>query len=78
MTAAGVPATFPILSVIVFLPTAGAVFILLALKKEWQDGIRWSALAVSLATFFLSVGLLPAFDTNTAELQWVEKTAWIE
>lgn len=78
MTATDIPAAFPILSLLVFFPAAGAVFIVLVLKKEWQDGIRWSALAVSLATFFLSVYLVSAFDTSTAALQWVEKTAWIE
>ena len=55
MTVTAIPADFPILSLIVFLPALGAAIIVLALKKEWQDGIRWSTLAVSLATFLLSV-----------------------
>ena len=78
MTVGTIPAHFPILSLIVFFPALGATIIVLALKKEWLDGIRWSALAVSVVTFFLSVYLVWAFNPNTASLQWVEKTVWIE
>jgi len=78
MTAAGTISSFPILSLIVFLPSLGALFIIFFLKKEWEENIKWSALIVALATFLLSLYLPLAFDPETAAGQWVEKTAWIE
>ena len=78
MTAVVAPAAFPILSLLVYLPALGAVFIVFGLKKEWPDGIRWTALVVSLATFFISIYLVFVYDTGSAALQWAERVPWIE
>ncbi|RJQ80199.1 MAG: NADH-quinone oxidoreductase subunit M [Desulfobacteraceae bacterium] len=71
-------ASFPILSFITFLPSLGAAFLILFIKKEWHNGIKWTALLVSLLTLLLSLYLPMAFDTQTSALQWVEKKVWID
>jgi NADH-quinone oxidoreductase subunit M len=78
MTAGASITTMPILSVITFLPSLGAVFIVFFVKKEWEAGPKWVALAISLATFLLSLYLPLTFDASTAGFQWVEKAIWIE
>jgi NADH-quinone oxidoreductase subunit M len=65
-----------ILSVLIWLPIAGGIA-LLALGDRAQQFGRWLALAVSVATFALSIPLFTAFDTTTAAMQFVEKHEWI-
>jgi len=67
-----------ILSTITFLPSLGALFIIFFIRKESEGAVKWCALAVSVATMLLSLGLLWSFDPSSAELQWVEKYTWIE
>ncbi len=67
---------FPILSLIAYLPLLGA-FLILALPKESKGGIRWSALAFTLASFAASLWLLAYFDASTPEMQFVEAFSWI-
>ncbi|MEE9591146.1 MAG: NADH-quinone oxidoreductase subunit M [Thermodesulfobacteriota bacterium] len=71
-------AGFPILSLIIFLPLFGAICILLFIKREQVESIRWAALSVSVATFLLSLYLPYSFDATTSSFQWVEKVVWIE
>jgi len=78
MTAIGTTASFPILSLIVFLPSLGALFIIFFVKNQWEAALKWSTLVVSLMTFFLSLYLPLTFDAGTPGFQWVEKTVWIE
>jgi NADH-quinone oxidoreductase subunit M len=78
MTLTSNMADFPILSLITFLPALGAGFIIIFIKKEWENAVKYSALTVSLATFFLSLYLPLTFDVQTSALQWVENYAWIE
>jgi len=70
------PAGFPLLSWLVWLPIAGGIAVL-AIGSERAAAARWTALAVSLATFVLSVPLWTGFDTATAAMQFVERTPWI-
>jgi len=78
MTTIGTIANFPILSLIAFLPSLGAVFIIFFVKNRWEDGLRWSALAIALVTFLLSLYLPLTFNAGTPGFQWVEKSIWIE
>ena len=78
MTAIGTMASFPILSLIAFLPSVGALIIILFVKNRSEAALKWSALAVSLATFFLSLYLPLSFDASVPGFQWVEKSIWIE
>jgi NADH-quinone oxidoreductase subunit M len=71
-------ASWPILSVVTFLPLAGALFI--ALLPEDEAGIRnarWSALWTTLITFIVSLILVWRFDPASADFQFVEKHAWL-
>jgi len=78
MTEAHNIAGFPVLSLITFLPAAGALFIIFFLKKEWDAFIKWTALVVSAADFLISLYLPFTFDASNPDFQWVEKSVWIE
>jgi NADH-quinone oxidoreductase subunit M len=64
-----------LLSVVIFLPLAGAVLIGLMPKNDQLT--RWLALATSLAVFAVSLLLWVRFDPSTHEFQFVERMPWI-
>ena len=68
---------FPYLSVITFLPLAGAVA-LLFVPKEQHRILRWTALGTSLATFVVAVVMLVQYDAGQAGFQFVERATWVE
>jgi NADH-quinone oxidoreductase subunit M len=71
---------WPILSLVTFLPTLGAAFILLFIRGDAADVAqrsRATALWVSLSTFLVSLLLWVDFDTTTASFQYLEKVSWI-
>ncbi len=73
------PADLPILSIIIFLPLVGAIFI--ALQRQDDAGIRNArnaALWTTLFTFGLSLFLWFNFETGTPKFQFVERYSWIE
>ncbi|MBI5883003.1 MAG: NADH-quinone oxidoreductase subunit M [Elusimicrobia bacterium] len=67
---------FPLLSLITFIPLAGALAVL-CLPKDSRRAIEAAALAASAVSFALSVWLYFAFDRSTAAMQFVERHAWI-
>jgi NADH-quinone oxidoreductase subunit M len=67
----------PLLSLVIWLPIAGGA-LLLALGEQRSTAARWTALAVSVATFIVSLPLLTTFDRTTAAMQFVERVPWIE
>jgi len=70
---------WPILSLVTFLPLAGAVFIL-ALNGDEASvarNARWAALWTSLAVFVLSLPLWFGFDRSAAGFQFIERHVWI-
>jgi NADH-quinone oxidoreductase subunit M len=70
--------SWPILSVVTFLPLLGALFI--ALLSDDAAGVRnarWVALWTTLVTFALSLLLLWRFDASSAEFQFLEKRPWL-
>jgi len=73
--------SFPILSLVTFLPLVGALAILI-IRSDDQEVVmrnaRATALWTTLITFFLSLYLWVEFDTRTAGFQFVEKAPWIE
>jgi len=72
--------SFPILTVITFLPLVGVAFILVQRGDEATVArvSRWAALWTSLATFLLSLLVWINFDPTSAKFQFVEKHAWIQ
>ena len=65
-----------ILSVVLFLPLAGAI-LLMFLPKESKDLIRWTANVAGFAGFLVSLPLVFWFDSANGEFQFVEKASWI-
>jgi NADH-quinone oxidoreductase subunit M len=65
-----------LLNVVIFAPLAGAV-VVAAIPKERVDWPRLAALAVTLVTFVLSIGVLVQFKTGEAGFQFVTHREWI-
>lgn len=66
-----------ILTIVTFLPLAGAV-VLLLFNKENKNLIRWWANLVGLTGFLVSVPLFFWFDyDNAGDMQFVERAEWI-
>ncbi len=72
--------TWPILSVIAFLPLAGALLIaaLPSHGEAEERNVRWIALWVTLVTFAIALYLTWRFDPKSADFQFEEKYRWLE
>jgi NADH-quinone oxidoreductase subunit M len=72
-------ASWPILSVVTFLPLVGALFCLVVNgpKEAVDRNCRSAALITSLATFLISLVLWVGFDPTKAGFQFEEKLAWV-
>ncbi len=71
--------TWPILSVVTFLPVVGAILIYLSRGDDEaaRGNARWIALWTTIITFAVSVILVLRFDPAQPGFQFVEKTAWL-
>ena len=67
-----------LLSVLIWFPVVGGVLVLAVPADRNADRARWTALGVSVATFLLSIPLWSRFDRTSADMQFVERTPWIE
>lgn len=65
---------FPLLSLIVFVPAAGAA-VMMFLRSE--DLVRWVALGFTMLDLALAIAMLAGFDPGTSEMQFVEKRPWV-
>src|SRR5262245_21926821 len=65
-----------VLSLITFLPLAGAI-LLLFVPKEKTQLLRVIAAASSAAAFLASLWLWANFNSSTSDFQYVEKASWI-
>lgn len=65
----------PLLTILIFLPLAGALFLLLVNNEEFA---RYWALAVTGIAAVVSLPVLFGFDRSTAQFQFCEKHIWIE
>ena len=65
-----------LLSILIWLPILGGL-VVLGLGNERASTARWVSLAVSLATLASSIPLYAGFSNGTANMQFVEHTAWI-
>ncbi len=71
--------SWPILSVVTFLPLVGVAFILFLVRgdrKATDRNARYMAVWTSVATFLLSLLLWLNFDKGKADFQFVEEVRW--
>ncbi|HEY3282138.1 MAG TPA: NADH-quinone oxidoreductase subunit M [Armatimonadota bacterium] len=68
--------TWPLLSILIFLPALGGI-LCLALDEDEETGIRGMALAVALLNFAVSVALWVGFRVGVPGFQFVEDHSWI-
>jgi NADH-quinone oxidoreductase subunit M len=71
--------TWPILSVVTFLPVVGAllIYIVRGDDEAAKGNARWIALWTTLITFAVSLILVWRFDPAQADFQFVEKASWL-
>ncbi|MGE0530449.1 MAG: NADH-quinone oxidoreductase subunit M [Hyphomonadaceae bacterium] len=75
-------AGWPILSIVTFLPAAGALLILLARVSArgenvgYDNGVKLLTLLITIATFIASLFAFAAFDPNNPEYQLQESIPW--
>jgi NADH-quinone oxidoreductase subunit M len=71
--------TWPILSVVTFLPVVGAILIYLARGDDEaaRRNARWIALWTTIVTFAVSIILVMRFDPSQPGFQFVEKAPWL-
>ncbi|HID03754.1 MAG TPA: NADH-quinone oxidoreductase subunit M, partial [Desulfobacterales bacterium] len=64
-----------ILSLLIFLPLAGAILLLFVRNESFA---RYWALCITTLTAILSIPLINAFDRTTSKFQFVEQVDWIK
>ena len=71
--------TWPILSVVTFLPLFGALLIYVSRGDDEaaRRNSRWIALWTTIVTFAVSLILVWRFDPASADFQFVEKAPWL-
>ena len=67
----------PFLSLTIWTPIIGAVWLFIVAGEKAPVVSRRIALWTSIVTFLFSLPLYIAFDTNTATMQFVERSVWI-
>jgi NADH-quinone oxidoreductase subunit M len=65
------------LTLTVFLPLVG-VLVILFMKPEWKNPIRWIALVASTATFVISVVMLSYFQVGNPDMQMEINVPWFQ
>jgi NADH-quinone oxidoreductase subunit M len=66
----------PVLSLVTFLPLAGALFVSL-LSRDAVQNIRYATLWTTLITFLISLLIWINFDTTSPGFQFIEERAWL-
>src|SRR5262244_3590704 len=71
--------SWPILSVVTFLPLVGVILIYFARGDDEaaRRNARWIALWTTLITFAISLELIIGFDPAVTDFQFVEKSSWL-
>ena len=64
------------LTVVTFLPLAGALVMLIFMRKR-PNAYKITALVTSILTLALAIFLATQFQTGTAEYQFQENVSWI-
>ncbi len=72
------PDQLPLLSMVIWTPIFGGLWVLFAAGERSAPIARAVALIVSVLTFLLSIPLYTQFDLSTHAMQFVERGEWIE
>ena len=67
----------PILSLLICVPTVGALFILFTKSTEKYNSHKYISIFISVINFILSIYLWYKFDNSNASFQFVENKEWI-
>ena len=67
-----------LLSLLIWFPVVGGVLVLATGGDRRAEAARWLSLGISVVTFILSVPLWTGFNRLTADMQFVERSPWIE
>ncbi len=67
---------FPLISILIVVPIVGAVIVALVPRSD-ERAMKWFALGTVIVDFLLSIGLFVGFRLGTADMQFVERAAWI-
>ncbi len=73
-----VSSTTPWLTLSIFVPIVAGLIVLLLGSDDRKCLTRWLSLLGSAAGFLVTLPLYAGFNNNTAQMQFVEKTPWIE
>ena len=73
----GATSSFPILTMLILLPVAGAVAVAISSSRR-PDLVKLIALISMTATAAMSIWLLASFESGEAGFQFVSKHSWIE
>lgn len=68
--------TFPFLTVLIFLPLAGALAAALVDRRR-EPAIRWVGVGTSALTLALSLLVFGRFEVGTAAMQFLERAPWV-
>ncbi|MBK5959359.1 NADH-quinone oxidoreductase subunit M [Rhodoplanes elegans] len=72
-------ASWPVLSVTIFLPLLGALLIMMLRAEDdsVKTNARWIALWTTVITFAVSLVMVWRFDAGSTEFQFAEKAPWL-
>ncbi len=70
-------AEFPLLSLTIWLPIVGGLWVIFAGSRVPDAAVRNDTLLISLATFVVSLILWSGFDNGRGDMQFVERLQWI-
>jgi len=70
--------TFPWLTLAIFVPIVFGLLVLAVGRDERPGLTRGLSLIGAIVSFLVTIPLYTGFDSTTAEMQFVEKTSWIE
>jgi len=70
--------TFPWLTLSIFVPIVAGLIVLLVGRDDRPGLTRWLSLIGSVLGFLVTLPLYTGFNNATADMQFVEKTSWIE
>jgi NADH-quinone oxidoreductase subunit M len=67
-----------LITILVFLPLAGAFSVLLFLRGTQKEAVRWVTFLTMLAGFVISLKLFVDYDPQSAQtMQFIESSAWL-